>query len=97
MAASKLTFNFLLLSFLASLLIPEISLCDHSRQPKRHVAMFLFGDSIFDSGNNNYINVNVSYRANYWPYGETFFHYFPTGRFTDGRLIVDFIGKHWKI
>ena len=59
--------------------------------------MFIFGDSIFDSGNNNYINVNVSYRANYWPYGETFFHYFPTGRFTDGRLIVDFIGKHWKI
>jgi hypothetical protein len=97
MAASKLTFNFLLLSFLASLLIPEISLCDHSRQPKRHAVMFLFGDSIFDSGNNNYINnISVSYRANYWPYGETFFH-FPTGRFTNGRLIVDFIGKYWKV
>ncbi|KAH8502192.1 hypothetical protein Peur_066256 [Populus x canadensis] len=91
MAASKLTFNFLLLSFLASLLIPEISLCDHSRQPKRHAVMFLFGDSILDAGNNNYINnISVSYRANYWPYGETFFH-FPTGRFTNGRLIVDFI------
>jgi hypothetical protein len=97
MAASKLTFNFLLLSFLASLLIPEISLCDHSRQPKRHVAMFIFGDSIFDAGNNNYINnISVFYRANYWPYGETFFH-FPTGRFTNGRLIVDFIGKYWKV
>ncbi|KAJ6991492.1 GDSL esterase/lipase 4-like [Populus alba x Populus x berolinensis] len=90
MAASKLTFNFLLLNFLASLLIPEITLCDHSRQPKRHVAMFIFGDSIFDAGNDNYINLSVSDRANYWPYGETFFH-FPTGRFTDGRLIVDFI------
>ncbi|XP_011047740.1 PREDICTED: GDSL esterase/lipase 4-like [Populus euphratica] len=90
MAASKLTFNFLLLNFLASLRIPEISLCDRSRQPKRHVAMFIFGDSIFDAGNDNYINLSVSDRANYWPYGETFFH-FPTGRFTDGRLIVDFI------
>ena len=61
---------------------------------KKHVALFVFGDSLFDAGNNNYIN--TTFRANYWPYGETFFKY-STGRFSDGRLIPDFIGKRYSI
>ncbi|XWS54492.1 hypothetical protein CRYUN_Cryun10bG0094300 [Craigia yunnanensis] len=60
--------------------------------PENHVALFIFGDSLFDSGNNNYINTTFDFQANFWPYGETFFKY-PTGRFSDGRLIPDFIGK----
>ncbi|XP_022715358.1 GDSL esterase/lipase 1-like [Durio zibethinus] len=59
--------------------------------PKNHVALFILGDSLFDPGNNNYINTIA--RANYWPYGETFFKY-PSGRFSDGRLIPDFIAEH---
>ncbi|XWS16113.1 hypothetical protein CRYUN_Cryun34aG0057700 [Craigia yunnanensis] len=59
--------------------------------PKNHVALFVFGDSLFDPGNNNYINTIA--QANFPPYGETFFKY-PTGRFSDGRLIPDFIAKH---
>ncbi|XVE51795.1 hypothetical protein DITRI_Ditri02bG0070200 [Diplodiscus trichospermus] len=59
--------------------------------PKNHVALFILGDSVFDPGNNNYINT-IS-RANYWPYGETFFKY-PTGRFCDGRLTSDFIAEY---
>ncbi|GLT60002.1 hypothetical protein SLA2020_327930 [Shorea laevis] len=62
--------------------------------PKNHVAFFIFGDSLFDPGNNNYINTIA--RANYWPYGETFFKY-PTGRFSDGRLITDFIAEYAKL
>lgn len=58
---------------------------------KKHVALFLFGDSFFDAGNNNYINTTIQFQANFWPYGETFFNY-PTGRASDGRLIPDFIG-----
>ncbi|PRQ37870.1 putative carboxylesterase [Rosa chinensis] len=54
-----------------------------------HASLFIFGDSIFDAGNNNYINTSL--RANFQPYGETFFKY-PTGRFSDGPLITDFIG-----
>ncbi|KAH7547012.1 hypothetical protein FEM48_Zijuj01G0261800 [Ziziphus jujuba var. spinosa] len=61
---------------------------------KNHVALFIFGDSLFDAGNNNYINTTL--KANYKPYGETFFHY-PTGRFSDGRLIPDFIAEYAKL
>lgn len=56
-------------------------------------ALFVFGDSLFDPGNNNYIN--TTNRANFFPYGQTFFK-FPTGRVSDGRLIPDFIAeKAW--
>ncbi|XP_022715357.1 GDSL esterase/lipase 1-like [Durio zibethinus] len=59
--------------------------------PKNHVALFILGDSMFDAGNNNYIE--TTFRANYCPYGETFFKY-ATGRFSDGRLIPDFIAEY---
>lgn len=58
--------------------------------PKDHVAFFIFGDSIVDVGNNNYITTNL--QANFLPYGETFFKY-PTGRASNGRLIPDFIAE----
>lgn len=54
-------------------------------------ALFVFGDSVFDVGNNNYINTHRAAQANVWPYGQTTFK-FPTGRNSDGRLIPDFIG-----
>ncbi|KAL6841774.1 hypothetical protein ACP4OV_028286 [Aristida adscensionis] len=50
---------------------------------------FAFGDSLIDTG--NFIRYSAApgpvARS---PYGETFFHR-PTGRWSDGRLIVDFI------
>lgn len=60
--------------------------------PEEHVALFIFGDSVLDFGNNNYINTTTDLQANFWPYGETSFEY-PTGRPSDGRLIPDFISK----
>ncbi|XP_031127492.1 GDSL esterase/lipase 2-like [Ipomoea triloba] len=63
---------------------------------EHHVALFVFGDSLFDAGNNNYINTTNDYRANFRPYGETSFPY-PTGRFSDGFLIPDFIAKFAKL
>jgi hypothetical protein len=53
-------------------------------------ASFVFGDSLFDVGNNNYI-VSLA-KANYVPNGIDFG--IPTGRFTNGRTIVDIIGKY---
>lgn len=55
-------------------------------------ALFIFGDSTVDPGNNNYINTTSENRADYKPYGQNGFLGGPTGRFSDGRVIVDFIG-----
>lgn len=68
------------------------SASEHSTSTKHGVAFFIFGDSFLDPGNNNYINTTTLDQANFWPYGETYFK-FPTGRFSDGRLVSDFIGK----
>nr|GMC86522.1 GDSL esterase/lipase 1-like [Ipomoea batatas] len=62
---------------------------------KHHVALFVFGDSICEVGNNNYINTTNDFRANFRPYGETSFPN-PTGRFSNGRLIPDYIANFAK-
>ncbi|KAI9102918.1 hypothetical protein K1719_023357 [Acacia pycnantha] len=62
----------------------------------KQAALFIFGDSLFDVGNNNYINTTTFFQANFNPYGETFFKY-PTGRFSDGRVIPDFIAEYAKL
>ncbi|KAL1191266.1 GDSL esterase/lipase [Cardamine amara subsp. amara] len=54
-------------------------------------AMFVFGDSLVDNGNNNHLNSLA--RSNYSPYGIDYDGSQPTGRFTNGRTIVDFIGE----
>ncbi|EXB88178.1 GDSL esterase/lipase 2 [Morus notabilis] len=63
---------------------------------QKPVAFFIFGDSIFDAGNNNYINTSPRFQANYWPYGESFFNT-STGRATNGRTIPDFISDYAKL
>jgi len=85
------TFSFCSLVFLASYGISCCLSLGDVCQPKEHAALFVFGDSLFDVGNNNYINTTADNQANYSPYGETFFKY-PTGRFSDGRVLPDFIG-----
>nr|GEX94905.1 SGNH hydrolase-type esterase domain-containing protein [Tanacetum cinerariifolium] len=62
----------------------------------KEVAVFVFGDSLFDPGNNNYINTVPVLQANYLPYGESYFSP-PTGRFSDGRLISDFIAEYARL
>ncbi|KAI9123269.1 hypothetical protein K1719_006158 [Acacia pycnantha] len=70
------------LQFLTSLLLLRI--CFSKNVP----ASFVFGDSLLDPGNNNYI-ASLS-RANYVPNGIDFG--WPSGRFTNGRTIVDILG-----
>ncbi|GJN18219.1 hypothetical protein PR202_gb05359 [Eleusine coracana subsp. coracana] len=53
--------------------------------------VFSFGDSLVDTGNYGFFYGNNSGEpALRPPYGETFFHR-ATGRFSDGRLVLDFI------
>ncbi|XP_073065515.1 GDSL esterase/lipase At1g28580-like isoform X1 [Primulina eburnea] len=53
-----------------------------------------FGDSLADTGNRLRLGgSNVSsLPCSRLPYGETFFHH-PTGRYSNGRLVVDFIAE----
>eukprot|EP01018_Ginkgo_biloba_P040581 Gb_19117 [translate_table: standard] len=54
--------------------------------------IYSFGDSLFDSGNNHF-NPQCGIQADFPPYGIDFFHK-PTGRFTNGRTVVDFFCKY---
>lgn len=54
-------------------------------------AMFIFGDSLIDNGNNN--NLASLAKANYFPYGIDF-NGGPTGRFSNGLTMVDVIGMY---
>ncbi|EEF46208.1 GDSL esterase/lipase 5 [Ricinus communis] len=60
-------------------------------------ALFIFGDSSVDAGNNNYINTIPENRADMKPYGQNGIFQAPTGRFSDGRIIVDYIAQFAKL
>lgn len=53
--------------------------------------LFVFGDSLYDDGMTLYNGVKGA-GAEFWPYGETYFKK-PAGRYSDGRLIPDFIAQ----
>uniref|UniRef100_A0A7N0REW3 Uncharacterized protein n=1 Tax=Kalanchoe fedtschenkoi TaxID=63787 RepID=A0A7N0REW3_KALFE len=52
---------------------------------------FIFGDSLSDPGNNNILLTQA--KANYPPYGVDFPSQRATGRFTNGKTVVDFIAR----
>ncbi|XP_074270354.1 GDSL esterase/lipase At1g29670-like [Silene latifolia] len=53
---------------------------------------FIFGDSLSDPGNNNALKTKA--KVNYKPYGIDYPARRPTGRFTNGRTVVDIIAEH---
>ena len=56
-------------------------------------AVIVFGDSIVDTGNNNYINTIA--KVNFLPYGKDFGGgNQPTGRFSNGLTPSDIIGTN---
>jgi len=54
-------------------------------------AVFAFGDSIFDTGNNN--NLLTLSKCNFPPYGRDYYGGKATGRFGNGRVLSDLISK----
>ena len=54
-------------------------------------AVYIFGDSIFDVGTNNFLNDSKA-RADNKPYGIDFPNSKPTGRFSNGYNTADQIG-----
>ncbi|GJT47519.1 GDSL esterase/lipase 7-like protein [Tanacetum coccineum] len=53
-------------------------------------ALFVIGDSTVDSGTNNFLGTFA--RADHAPYGRDFDTHKPTGRFSNGRVPVDYLG-----
>ncbi|KAH9321173.1 hypothetical protein KI387_015812, partial [Taxus chinensis] len=90
-------FNFTKLSsmFLVVLLSTAICGCIPNVLCISPPAFYIFGDSLADTGNNNYLPNSTSL-ANIPPYGETYFHY-PTGRFTNGRTVFDFLASRLRL
>ncbi|KAF8107859.1 hypothetical protein N665_0116s0064 [Sinapis alba] len=60
----------------------------------RYKSIISFGDSSADTGNFLSLSDDVKHppQVASLPYGETFFHH-PSGRYSDGRLIIDFIAE----
>lgn len=56
------------------------------------VVQFIFGDSLSDVGNNNYLRKSLARAALPW-YGIDFADGLPNGRFTNGRTVADIIGS----
>ncbi|EHA8591131.1 GDSL esterase/lipase [Cocos nucifera] len=81
----EIAISFLLFSTLLSLFHPFAA-----EEPSKNIsAVFAFGDSTLDAGNNNDIPTLV--RADHPPYGRDFPGQVPTGRFSNGKLITDFL------
>ncbi|XP_077236469.1 GDSL esterase/lipase 5-like [Tasmannia lanceolata] len=86
-------FHFPILS-LTLLLLAISSKAYQSSIERKIPTFFIFGDSTVDPGNNNYIQTVPENQANYPPYGQNGFFEGPTGRFSNGRVIVDFIAEY---
>lgn len=59
-----------------------------NQEPCEFPAVYNFGDSNSDTG-----GISAAFEPIPAPYGEGFFHK-PSGRDSDGRLLIDFIGTN---
>ncbi|KAK0606367.1 hypothetical protein LWI29_036925 [Acer saccharum] len=88
-SSSSLLASFLLLLLIFLLISQKLNVVNG--QPLVP-AMFIFGDSIVDAGNNNYIYTIV--KSDFPPYGRDFVNHEPTGRFCNGKIAADFTAEN---
>ncbi|KAJ4844744.1 hypothetical protein Tsubulata_047803, partial [Turnera subulata] len=79
--------TYLLLAVYAFLFFFSTTVEGHANVP----AVLAFGDSILDTGNNNYLPTIT--KSNFPPYGIDLPGRVPTGRFGDGRVFSDLIAE----
>ncbi|BAF26596.1 GDSL esterase/lipase EXL3 [Oryza sativa Japonica Group] len=70
---------------------PAAAAANRTRTP----ALFVFGDSIVDAGNNNAITTLI--RCNFAPYGKDFPGHNATGRFSNGKVPGDILATQMGI
>jgi hypothetical protein len=81
----------LLLILLGGALTPAYA--DNGGNRRRHTRLFAFGNSLTDTGNGAIFPVTAGGPSTQPPYGETYFGH-PSGRASNGRLILDFLGMY---
>nr|WAQ15369.1 GDSL esterase/lipase EXL3-like protein [Citrullus lanatus] len=64
-------------------------------EKKPFPAIIVFGDSIVDPGNNNYIKTLI--KCDFPPYGKDFNGGTPTGRFSNGKIPTDFVAEEYGV
>ncbi|WCJ36201.1 GDSL esterase/lipase At3g48460 [Euphorbia peplus] len=77
---------------LTLLLSSSLSLIGSAPPPSSFKKIYAFGDSFTDTGNTKSTNGISGFKGSNPPYGETFFHH-PTNRYSDGRLMIDFVAE----
>ncbi|XP_010688929.2 GDSL esterase/lipase At2g42990 [Beta vulgaris subsp. vulgaris] len=80
-------FSFFFLVSLLGLIFPVV----RGKVP----AVIVFGDSSVDTGNNN--GIETLLKSNFEPYGRNFEGGRPTGRFSNGRVPVDFFSEYYGL
>ncbi|KAL6853748.1 hypothetical protein ACP4OV_019777 [Aristida adscensionis] len=76
-------------------LLSSTAISSSKRIQPKFSAVFYFGDSVLDTGNNNHIPTVAV--ANHVPYGRDFPGKKPTGRFSNGRLIPDLLNEKLQL
>ncbi|CAL5205610.1 unnamed protein product [Lathyrus oleraceus] len=85
MNTKYLKFCYVLITWLLPLAIAN------SYHLKQIPAIYVFGDSLVDSGNNNYLPIKSN--AKFLPYGIDFGAK-PSGRYSNGKTLVDYLAIH---
>ncbi|KAJ9565957.1 hypothetical protein OSB04_001923 [Centaurea solstitialis] len=85
------TINSLVVQPLFIIIILSLQYSSYAQTNNTISAVFVFGDSTVDPGNNNYLPTIA--RGNFPPYGRDFENHVPTGRFSNGRLVPDFVAE----
>ncbi|RYQ97909.1 hypothetical protein Ahy_B08g093988 [Arachis hypogaea] len=80
------------LTFLLPVLALVVVVLNVSNAQPLVPALFIFGDSVVDVGNNNQLHTIV--KANFPPYGRDFKNHRSTGRFCNGKLASDFTAEN---
>ncbi|KAI3911344.1 hypothetical protein MKW98_010231 [Papaver atlanticum] len=73
------------------LVLIKICLAYNTKNESKCPALFVFGDSLVDAGNNNRL-INIA-KYNVVPNGIDFPGGIPTGRYTNGETAIDFVGQ----
>ncbi|KAI3464430.1 hypothetical protein Pfo_021093 [Paulownia fortunei] len=82
--------------FLFALFAPSICLSTVTQKHEPKIrGMFVFGSSLVDNGNNNFLPNSLA-KADYIPYGIDF-PFGPSGRFTNGKNVIDILGEKLKL